>query len=88
MGRLIKFKQLLISGEWHDGCCDWKYIEQKRRDVYNKTLQRVGPNPKFFIVEWEGEAGRLNQSYPLEPYYSKTLSKQEITQQQIESKFQ
>lgn len=77
-----RFKQLRIDGDQGSCCCDWKYIEKNREEVYEKTLKRAGSNPKFWIVDWEGEAGRSVQHGE---YKSRTICEREVSQEFIEN---
>lgn len=79
---MIQFKQLRIDGDWGSYCCDWKYIEKKCKGVYEKTLKGAGSNPKFWIVDWEGEAGR---SVQYGEYKSRTICEREVSKEFIEN---
>lgn len=80
--RLVRLKQLHIIGDNESCCCNWKYIEQKSKEVYNKTLKRAGLNPKFWIIEWETEPGYLSQDSG--KLVSRILKERQVTQEFIE----
>lgn len=80
---MFKFKELQIDGDWGSYCCDWKHIENKRKDVYKKMLKGAGWNPKFWIVNGEREAGRLSP-YGGE-YKSRTICEREVPKEFIEN---
>jgi hypothetical protein len=69
----------------HTCVCQWKYIKKKRRDIFNKVIQRAGGECKLFYRKIEREPGYLNQSYPMSgTEYFKVLEEKELTLQEVE----
>lgn len=88
MSKLVYQKQLQIEGDRGIYCCSWRYVEAKRKDVFEKTLQGAGANPKFRITECRRTAGYLNQSYPNVKEEHEWISNKEISYDEVLALFQ